>query len=629
MIGDKKIVALCLSRIHDVTCYRFVTRLNAMLREAGAALFVYSISEDLYWRDEYVNAETAVFDLIDPTVVDAVVIMEEKIKNKNITSDLKSIMARYEIPVVVVDAGYTDCYNVGFDYLDGFEKIVRHMIEEHKPKRPHFMAGVKDNGFSDARIDIFRRVMAENGREVTDDMISYGEFWSRPTAEAAKKLLQRPKRPDAIICANDAMAVQVIDTFKENGISVPEDVLVSGFDGVEEIFYTTPEVSSAICSFSALGEKTAEVVIDLLNDRPVAMTNLVKPELIIQESCGCKIRHQKGYGANEVIKSSFYRFQDYYRRYFEIAEDVQECETLEEAAKVFDSHRIYDMCFMINESCTNEAYNLSDHIKSRSFDENMVCLFNMASDEKFVPKSFHRAEIMPDLDRVLEYGCPLVFCAVDFKDTILGYACFFFRDGEYTDYYKLPQNVVALNTAIGGFVNMKYQRYLASQIESMYMLDSLTGLYNRVGFNRELRKLQKALGKGSEITVVLSDLDGLKAINDTYGHAEGDKAIRTVARALKNAGGDNALCVRFGGDEMMAVIPGSHSDEDVKAKINAYIDDYNAHARKEYDVSTSVGIYVTKMSEKLGFEQLLKKADELMYIEKQRKKLVKRPKKVK
>ena len=83
-------------------------------------------------------------------------------------------------------------------------------------------------------------------------------------------------------------------------------------------------------------------------------------------------------------------------------------------------------------------------------------------------------------------------------------------------------------------MNMLYQRYLSDKVRDMYKFDSLTRLYNRAGFNYEFSLMKEELSeKGGEITVIMSDLDGLKRINDSYGHDAGDKAISLAASALK------------------------------------------------------------------------------------------------
>ena len=221
------------------------------------------------------------------------------------------------------------------------------------------------------------------------------------------------------------------------------------------------------------------------------------------------------------------------------------------------------------------------------------------------------------LSDILQKKVPLIFFALNFLENPLGFVCFHFNNFDLANYSKMPQTINAMNAAIVSYCNMRYQHYLNTRIEKMYKTDALTGLFNRHGFMREYDRL---LEKGTDcLTMILADLDGLKRINDTYGHGEGDVAIRAVALALKASCPENAICARFGGDEMIAVIGGEYSG-DIKDYITTYLECYSASSGKPYIVSASVGIYKAAPEEAGNFEELLKKSDKLMYIDKVKKK---------
>ena len=176
-----------------------------------------------------------------------------------------------------------------------------------------------------------------------------------------------------------------------------------------------------------------------------------------------------------------------------------------------------------------------------------------------------------------------------------------------------------LNNALGGFINQRYKHYLMKKIERVSWIDTLTGLYNRRGFCAKYDRLLETLGD-EPLEVVMCDLDGLKYINDTFGHEEGDNAIHTAAVALKEVCPANAICTRFGGDEMMAVFPYEANGMDVRTLFCEYLDGYNSKSGKPYSVAASIGIYITANGEKPDFEELVKKSDGLMYEEKKRRK---------
>jgi diguanylate cyclase (GGDEF)-like protein len=93
------------------------------------------------------------------------------------------------------------------------------------------------------------------------------------------------------------------------------------------------------------------------------------------------------------------------------------------------------------------------------------------------------------------------------------------------------------------------------ELRALAQLDELTGLFNRRGFQLHAETMRREHAEAERpLALVLADLDGLKAINDTFGHPAGDAAIRAVADALRGALGDDALVARWGGDEFAAIV---------------------------------------------------------------------------
>jgi diguanylate cyclase (GGDEF)-like protein len=103
---------------------------------------------------------------------------------------------------------------------------------------------------------------------------------------------------------------------------------------------------------------------------------------------------------------------------------------------------------------------------------------------------------------------------------------------------------------------------LASEVYKLAALDQLTGLYNRrSGEQRLAEEMSRAQRHGRPLTVLLMDLDGLKAVNDRYGHAAGDTVIKSFSDRVQRAIRGSDLAVRLGGDEFMAILPECKCEE--------------------------------------------------------------------
>ena len=118
----------------------------------------------------------SVFSVIPYDQLAALVVLGESIRNDVVSDDLVAKAHKNNVPVVMLDRYTKGCYNIEFDYEESFEQIVRHVIEYHGCHEVNFMAGFRENNFSEQRLDTYRRVMKENGCTVKEEYIAYGDF---------------------------------------------------------------------------------------------------------------------------------------------------------------------------------------------------------------------------------------------------------------------------------------------------------------------------------------------------------------------------------------------------------------------------------------------------------------------
>lgn len=627
MINGKKLAALCTSRIYDPQIHGFIKNLNEHLKEENCTLLVFTINSDIYWDEDLKPAETYIYDIMPYDELDCVMIMDEKIKSHTIATNIINRSREYDVPVIVIDGHYEGTTCINFDYAQGFEAMVRHIIEDHHAKDPHMMAGLPNNYFSDQRIDIFKKVLAENNIPCDDSRISYGDFWADPTIEATLKLLKRDHLPDAIICANDIMALNVSDVLKSAGYSIPKDIIVSGFDGFDEIFFATPKISSVSCDTVHLSEATARAVKKIINGEE-ASDEYIVPYLMPNESCGCPDKTWHGQTILSRFNDSFYRHQDDIRILYNISSSMETSLTPWDMATSIHNHKTKHILNVVDWKMFNtEKYyfatpetekkdlrilNDADFAEEHRFDRQPLprkLFYDKTVNEK---ESVFAGNYRERMIELLDTGFPLIFIALDYMNKPMGFTCFFYRDYMITNYSKAASVTTALNMGIGGFVNMQYQRYLLDKMDSMYTHDPLTGLYNRIGFNVTFEKAIKE-NKGKPATVIMSDLDGLKYINDNFGHAEGDRAISEVATALVAACPDHAFSARFGGDELFAVIIGECDAPAIIKNIDDLLVEFNKEAKLPYQVMTSSGAFNTVLDDNFNIIEAIKVADKEMY----------------
>lgn len=157
------------------------------------------------------------------------------------------------------------------------------------------------------------------------------------------------------------------------------------------------------------------------------------------------------------------------------------------------------------------------------------------------------------------------------------------------------------------------------QAQEQALRDDLTGLHNRRGLLHVMDALIK-LGIRAEraLSLVYIDLDHMKNINDSFGHAEGDQALVDAARILEANLRESDFIARIGGDEFCCVLSGSDEVDDAAAvaRIGAAVKRHNATAGRHYELSFSVGVARFDPTQPTSIEELLRAADAAMYRDK-------------
>ena len=159
-------------------------------------------------------------------------------------------------------------------------------------------------------------------------------------------------------------------------------------------------------------------------------------------------------------------------------------------------------------------------------------------------------------------------------------------------------------------------------LQSLSLVDELTGLYNRRGFLAVTEQHLASIRRNHKVPVILyADLDGLKKINDTHGHHEGDRAIVKTAEIFKDTFRTSDIVARLGGDEFIALagIGEEESTETLTTRLQDNFRLHNSQPNRQYDLSISIGI-VHFDEENASIEEVTARADRIMYEDKRRKK---------
>lgn len=634
---DKKIIAVCCATIRELSVLEPMDAICRRANECGYKVQIFQSFEELAGYESVYEGEESVFELINYEKLAGIIIFSERIKDPAVIDSIVSKAKALDVPVVSFDRKVDGCFNVIFDYADAFEQIVRHIVEFHNCKDIFVMAGMKDNDFSDERLNVVRRVMKENNLELPDENIAYGDFWEFPTKSAMEDFFNSGRKlPDAFIAMNDTMATVIIDEIQKRGYKVPDDVLVTGFDGIYLSEYFVPKITTAKQQLDVAGKKSVDIILDYLNcqyEDPYDVTVAFK--MLVRQSCSCHGLDVKGIAG--TVRDLYSNFETS-KRFSGYMEEMTRRMSSTPTITYFSGEADGYSHFLENHTrvllCVYKDYLTNDkdfynemcwgYQGFRESTKNMVVLADCGNgtDRSLHMKLFDREEIMPEADAFLDKYVNVIIAPLHCGKEIFGHVVVDYMVGD-RDGYKTKMYINNISNMLH---LIKQQNLLANsnreliatknELERMYIYDLLTGVLNRRGFYQKYDEIKSSKPLGS-YAVILADLDDLKLINDNYGHQEGDFAIKTFGEVLSTVVGFKGISARFGGDEFAALITGvdksTYDAEILVREMQSIVDRRDDVKAKPYNLKFSLGMVISEWDDNSELEALLNGADKNLY----------------
>lgn len=628
----EKVIAVCIAGIDEYAQTDYMHAIAVLAEKYHCKLLYFTSFSSVCMAEKYFDGEMSIYTLINYQMLDAIILFAETIKSEEALQNIVASAKTANVPIVTIDHAIEGCYNIVFDYHSAMEQLIRHVVEEHDFERIEFIGGIPNNYASDERLAIFKSVMEENGREVTPDIIHYGYFWAGPTEEIMNEMCARPREemPDAIICSNDAMAIVVCRRLKEIGYQVPEDIAITGFDGLHEAKEHTPTLTTASLNYWAVMEKAYQIISELQAGRQIPMEYQIDFEVVYGESCGCKsdFAHRD---SGELVQELYNKISNYHyfsNRMVGMTAALSDSQSLDDAMEKMQQYLEMHIVASSVWICVTDPFILdiksleagisSANIGSNCFTDRIRCLLYKNGKKYETNRYFELKEILPDMNEILQEAPKLLILPLHVQEKLIGYIAISYEPWQ-NEYYQLQSFVNSLSTVLVRLKHQMEQKELMESLREKSMHDALTGILNRRGFFEELEQMYaKSQKEGLVLSVISLDMDGLKAINDTYGHAVGDIAIAEMAGMLKNACGTELICSRIGGDEFTAAgIVSAETLESFEGKMRKALEKSNNIPGKQYQMDFSIGIYSGKPEEGIEMDDFIRFADAKMYDQKE------------
>lgn len=284
----RKRVALFAGQVDETRQRLFIEGFlkGAFSRNMDVVIFsMYRKYQDTEIREQ---GELNIFNLFNPDKFDGAVILKDSIQTKDSTNIAERRLSEvYKGPVLVIDRESDYFASVYQDDYAGMCEIVEHMITVHNKHDIGYISGKKRHHHSVTRLRAYQDTLRKHGIQVDEDRIFHGDYWYNSGSSAIRFWADSPDGlPEAIVCANDEMAIGVCSELSNIGIKVPEHIAVAGFDSLEEGRLSPLCVTSSRLPYSEIGEYAAGYIYSKLNgEEPGEFDS--KPRLMEGETCGC------------------------------------------------------------------------------------------------------------------------------------------------------------------------------------------------------------------------------------------------------------------------------------------------------------------------------------------------------
>lgn len=582
-----------------------------------------------YDEVEYEKGERSIADLPEYDDLEGIILLQDIWYAVKCLDKVQDNIKKFsKCPVVSVHQQFDEYYNVLINDDAVLDEIIRHFIEKHGYKKINFLTGPKQKTASIQRRDAFKRIMAEHNLPVEEERIFWGDFWKYRAKDAVEYWLSDPRLwPEAIICANDYMAIAVCNALAERGLSVPDDIAVSGCDNLSMTQDFAPTITTAGLPLFDMGVEAVNKIYKHNKGISQEQNSYMDTVTKIRESCGCKKQRYADLSIsrkNRMVNEMEDREKDISANAF-MSIELTSVKTIEELDRKLVPYFRLNEGFTSFYMCLNKNWDFynKDFLPEQKESKDMIMEVGIKNGRLLDKEEFIRPTLLPAscVDSEPQF---FLFNILHYQEVCFGYTAISYNG---YDVYKSSYQGWLINicNALEDIRVHNELNRLVYKLEDMYVKDALTDLYNRRALNTLGQKyLKQCIEENSKLMVFTADLDRLKYINDNYGHAGGDLAIKTIADALKYAAEDDEICMRVGGDEFVVV--GMDYDqkkmESFLRKFNEKIDRFNENNTHSFKVQVSCGWNIVNPNKMITIEDCMIVADSKMYQEKYEKKAI-------
>lgn len=487
---------------------------------------------NFYVVNPHKQAEKEIFKLISSQAFDGFLYGRNTIYDEDIKLMTDNLLLASGKPVMLLDSQEHKVFeSTAIDDCTAFEQITDHLIDVHGYKKIYCLTGPKNIFVAEERMRGFLISMKKHELSTGKNACLYGDFWKNAAEELAAKIIKgEVDRPDAVVCGNDVSAIALTDALIRGGISVPEDIAVTGYDDSDDAARNVPPIATYRRPNFQLGAEAFRRIYRMITGKICRKVQNDNGNFIPSRSCGCKNPPLKFATRAERMLQSYEN--DILHR--DMLFDITNTSTPEEFADRLDNYTYYLYKMRHLSICLTKKYidckngKFSDSLTFKTGDEMKVILSKEGVHRRFdMTKHFSSEDILPCFNEERSYPLAYFITPLHFNENFFGYAAI--------SYGKLPMSFSELYLHWIKYINVALEQVriksildkTISKASHAMLYDEYTGLLNRTGvktrFSENIANLRR---HSSEVEFIRIQLSGL---NDAQYQGDDDKCARITA----------------------------------------------------------------------------------------------------
>ncbi|MCR5249645.1 MAG: GGDEF domain-containing protein [Lachnospiraceae bacterium] len=617
---------------------QFLTGMQHALEGEKADIFLFLCYPTHVDTHAVKKGEMNIYNLPDLHGFDGVFIFGSGLDFHDRVEDILARSREAGIPVIMQGATHEGVCYVGSDNYQATKAMCEHLCDVHGVRAITFFAGTTDSADSELRLKAVRDYLEEKGRSEDLKEVFYTRWENAAVTRHIKELCAEGRElPDAFICANDGLAMETCISLSNNGYEVPRDVLVCGYDFIDDSQVFDPSIASVDQCFTEMGSAGVKLWLDSLAGAEPGASQIISCQFMPGDSCGCsevrnsdRMRRRKGREAFSVRAMTTY----FNRKLNLIDSTILSCLTYEDFKRnlrrlLSENHDYEGDSFhiLLEPNFGLSIYDPGIRLKTKGYSKQLEVIYSTEDGVPYRNDRFSTSELIPNYDCE---GANHLYVFLPLHEADEAYGYIIFRDCME----KVENHFLHTYQSRMGLVFDKFRHALSLDLINKRLLDlmrrdPLTNVSNRMAYEDKEKYLQSKINSETvePFAIAMFDVNNLKLINDSLGHDAGDDYLIRSCHLICNIFKHSPV-FRVGGDEFIAVLSGGDFEEreELREDLNRHMSPYSAKLPLPSDyVSIACGISVYRPGEDMSVQDVVKRADEEMYRIKAEMKKTKQP----